>query len=193
MLHRPRIGHLVAAFAVALSVGAFPASRVAACSCAGFSSPVEGVRAAVEAGQLVFIGTVTEATGARAEMGGQQIRYAFAVEASSQPTGEIVEVSALGGDGGSACGIEFGRGERWAVAADFAKDAYSTHLCNANVRLDSLEAEQAVAVEELLTARPTDTESGAGDVEIPVELLIVGAGIAIVGIVSALAFRRQVN
>ena len=196
MPHRPRIGHLAAALVAALLVAAFPASRAAACSCAAIGSPIEGARAAIDSGQLVFIGTVTGSVpaGRDANLGGQLIRYAFAVEAASQPTGPTVEVRAIGGDGGASCGIEFGAGERWMIAAGSAPEGYSTHLCAANVSLGALGAGEAAALAELLSARPSVAEPSAEPgIQVPFEVLVVAAGIGILGLASAVAFRRRVS
>jgi len=193
---RPRVGPFIAAVFVALAVAAFPASRAAACSCAGFSTPVEAARAAIGSGQLVFIGTVTGSApaGRDANLGGQLTRYAFAVEAASQPTGPMVEVRAIGGDGGASCGIEFGAGQRWMIAADGAPEGYSTHLCAANVSVGGLEADEVNALAELLDARPSVAESGGeSGIHVPTEIIVVAGGIGILLVASALAFRRRVS
>lgn len=195
-VRRPRTAHLLVAVAMAMCVAALPASRALACSCGALGTAVDGARAAIADGQLVFIGSVADAmpAGRDATFGGQLIRYAFAVEAASQPVGATVEVSALGGDGGASCGIEFAVGQRWTIAATEEAGGYTTHLCAANYVVDGLDPGDVAALRGLLTASPLVDEPGsANGIAVPVEIIVVGAGIALVGLASALAFRRRVS
>jgi hypothetical protein len=186
-----RFTRLVAAPVVGLVLSLAPAADVLACSCAALSTPEE----LVTKSEVVFIGSVRDrAEAPPGELGGPTVAYAFEVERASEPTPAIMEVRAIGGDGGASCGIEFGIGERWLVAAYSGVDALETNLCSGNTFLDPEDPAAAVELVALLPSVPAPdagdgaSEAGAG-VPVGVAAIAVVTGLLLIG--SILAFRRD--
>lgn len=138
--------------ALAFGLSLVPIATVQACSCAMPGSPAETVAAS----DLAFVGTVVDVAPAPAGAngGGQLVRYAWEVERASAPTAAIVEVRALGGDGGAACGMTFGLGERWFVAAYRDGEALQTGLCSGNLSIEGMGAADLDAVTAALPVEP---------------------------------------
>lgn len=167
---------------------AFPASRVAACSCAGFGTIEEVVAAA----DLAFIGTVLDATDVAAQPKdfGGLVRYAFDVERASAATDAIVHVHSLDDPGGAACGFSFGVGQRWFVSTHRVDGALHTGLCNGNAAVDEMGRDDVDLLSALLTAEPAAVPSEPA-ISIPTPLLIAAGAIGLVALASFVAFRRE--
>lgn len=177
---------------VGLVIGlmAFPASRLAACSCAGFGSMEE----VVAGSDLAFIGTVLEASdaGAQPKGFGPLVRYAFDVERASSATDAVVHVQSLDDPGGAACGFSFGVGERWFVATHRVDGSLHTSLCSGNLAVDGMAASDVDLLTTLLTAEPTGSPAERPvSISIPAPLLLAIGGVALVAGVSLFAFRRE--
>lgn len=167
---------------------ALPATRVAACSCAGFGSMAE----VVGASDLAFVGKVLEAVDAGAEPKGvgALVRYTFDVERASAATDTVVHVHSLDDAGGSMCGFSFGAGERWFVATHRVEGSLHTSLCSGNAAMDEMGPDDVELLSMLLTAEPTGAPAER-PVSVPFPLLVAVAGLALVAGASVVAFRRE--
>lgn len=167
---------LLLAVVVALGLSAIPIATVQACSCAMPGSPAETVATA----DLAFVGTVvdTAPAPAAADGFGGMVRYAFEVERASAPTDATVEVRAVGGDGGASCGIEFGLGERWFVAAHRDAGSLQTNLCSGNLVADGMSAAELERLADVLSVVPAPIDASPVEGEETEPSLLLPAAIA---------------
>lgn len=171
-----------------------PTASVLACSCAGGMS----VAATLGGNDVVLLGTVVDAVEAPAGDMGQQMAYAVEIERASQPVAATVEVRATFGDGGAACGFEFGVGQRWFIGAYEQDGVLQTSLCSGNALADEL---PDADVAEIVAMLPAETEAeptvpAAVTPEVPWGPIALGVGAVLVLAVTVLAFRagpRQVK
>lgn len=186
------------AMALALWIGTLtmPLATVQACSCAGFPTVLEGVRAAVADGRVALIGSIVDAAPAPPEPKGfgPMVRYAVAVERASAPVASLLEVQTLDDGGGAACGIGFTIGERWVIVADGANGVLHTDLCSGNVPTDGLAAAEEAAIADALPFVPDATTSLTGRPEDDSPLLPVAIGVLLaigIGGLLIVAFRER--
>lgn len=174
-----------------------PLASVQACSCAGFPTASEGVRAAVAEGRVALIGSIVDTAPAAPDPNGfgPMVRYAVDVERASVPVSGLLEVRALDDGGGASCGIQFAIGERWVIVADGANGVLETGLCSGNVLTDGLAAAEAAAIAESLPFVPDATTSPTGQPEggdSPLLPVAIGLLVAIgVGGLLLVAFRER--
>ena len=182
---------------LALGLTAVPLATVHACSCAMIGGPEEVAAQAARDGGLAFIGTVVDAAPAPADQDGfgGVVGYAFAVEHASVPiSASMIEVRALGGDGGASCGFTFGRGETWFVSTYEQEGALHTGLCSGNTRMTDLTQGDADRLREMLSSvEPTadpPAEEGAGPT---LDWVAVAGATALLGalLLTVFAFRRD--
>ena len=181
---------VVLAAVAAIGLGSVPVSVVLACSCMMPGTPEE----VVAASDLAFLGTVVDTAPAPPDPNGfgSTVRYAFQVErVSAEVEGDIVEVRALGGDGGASCGFEFGEGERWFVAAHRAEGGLETTLCSGNMLIEGMPDAEVERLADALPIRPTAAPASPPDGFLP-PVAVLGAGAALLALVAVafLAFRR---
>ena len=180
---------LLLAAGLALGLSTVPIATVQACSCAMPGSPAETAAAA----DLAFIGTVVDTAPAPAEAEGVggMVRYAFEVERASAATDAVVEVRAIGGDGGASCGIEFGLGERWFVAADGDAGTLQTNLCSGNLVADGMAEAELERLADALPVVPAPEDASPVEGEETDPSLLLPAAIAALAIAGTLvvAFR----
>ena len=174
---------LIAGIAVA------PTARVAACDCALTELP-EAIRDA----DAAFVGVLAgmhEPELLPIPGGPAQVRWTWQVEWSRDPiSADRMSVTAWQDDGAN-CGVAFAVGERWLVLGQVDEGVLRTNGCMRNQRIDGtdLEAETIIAALVTHSVAPTGAPTGGGSsVPMPVVVLLVGA--AVLGIVSVAAFRR---
>lgn len=167
----PRLWRTLLALALGVLITSTPTARVAACSC-GMAETAEAIRSA----QLAFVGTVMDQrdTGRRNEIGDALREYAFTVERSTLPTGEIARIVA--GSSGASCGITFANGEEWLILSQRTAEGLETNLCSGNVRMSDIGADERAAILEMLPSQPSATPGAAEPAEAPAEREEVGAG-----------------
>lgn len=183
--------------ALALGLTAVPLATVQACSCAMVGGPEEVAAQAARDGSVAFIGTVVDVAPAPADPDGfgPMVSYAFAVEHASVPiSAAMIEVRALGGDGGASCGFTFERGETWFVSTYQQERALHTGLCNGNTRMTELTQERADRLRDVLhpVVPAADSPSGDGATFTPNWVTAGGATILLLAVlITILAFRRD--
>ena len=160
---------------LALGISTVPLGTVHACSCAMPGGPAEVVASA----DVVFVGTVADTAAAPGETG-PMIRHAFAVERASAETESLIEVQSLDDPGGAACGITFGVGERWLVAAYRDGATLQTNLCSGNQRTDEMPPAELAAYEELLSSVPEPADPSPQEVPGGVSPALVATAVAAV-------------
>jgi hypothetical protein len=186
--------------AIALAVTALtaPVATVHACSCMAFSTAE-----AVEAADLAFVGTVTDAApgGKDPAMGMALIRYAFEIERASEQVGPMMEVVSHDDPGGASCGFAFGVGERWFVASASEGGLLRTNLCSGNRLVDELSPAEADELVSLLPVEPVaqspdpqstpESPAGSGvDGAVLVAVLVGLAAAAALAAVLVVGYRR---
>lgn len=185
---------LLLAAALAIGLSTLPLATVSACSCAMPGTPEETVRAS----DLAFVGTVTESRqGPPDVMGpGQRIAYSFEIERASAAAPPVVEVLSLDDPGGAACGMAFGIGERWFVAAYEEPDgSLGTGLCSGNLMVEGMADGDLARIMGALSFAPGDDAEPApvdGSESTALSIspaLIAGAFGAILVVLTVLAFR----
>jgi hypothetical protein len=178
-----RMTRPVAAAALALALNATPGARVAACSCAG-GTPEEHARA----NDAVFVGTVTQIqdTSRFSETFTRVVLYTFDVEGVAKGLAwKTNPVMASDDQSGASCGIGFGPEERWMIFARYDGPTLTTDLCSGNVLLAADE------VPPLPVSAPADTPHEAAPFGFPLPLLIAIGTVALVAVVSVVAFMRR--
>lgn len=187
---------LALAFALWIGTLTMPFATVQACTCEGFPTALDGVRAAVAEGRVALIGSIVDTAPAPPEPKGigPMVRYAVDVERASVPVPALLEVQALDDGGGDACGIQFTIGERWVIVADGANGVLQTGLCSGNVLTDGLAAAEEAAIADALPFVPDATTSSArpGGVDSPLLPVAIGLLLAIgIGGLLLVAFRER--
>jgi hypothetical protein len=180
---------------LALGMLAVPVASVQACSCSFLGGTMDVVDAAIAGSDLAFIGTVVDTAVEPADADGfdhpPMVRYAFAVERSTLPVAEVVEVRALDDGGGGSCGFTFGLDETWFVAAYEQDGALLTGLCSGNVETHTLANGERGQIAAMLTAEPVPSPAPAasGSTLFPVAGVVLG--VLVLGAVTVLLFRRS--
>ena len=185
---------LVAGLVLVLASLLAPTASVLACSCAALGS----VAATLGQSDVVLLGTVVDAVEAPAGDMGQQMAYAVEVERASQPVAATVEVRATHGDGGAACGFEFGLDQRWFIGAYEQDGVLHTSLCSGNALAGDL---PQADVDEIVAMLPSEPEAApvtpaAVTPEVPWGPIGIGIGALAVLAITVVAFRggpRQVK
>jgi hypothetical protein len=168
---------------------AMPA-RVAACDCA----LIEPTVAARDA-DVVFVGTLVGAgNGGKPVPGGvaADTAWTFAVELSrSADDPASITVMAPLNDGAN-CGVSFGTEERWLVMASAIDGVLRTSSCSSNTPADTAEGAYAEVIGGLVPIG-SDASSTDGGLSLPMPLLLVLGSVALIAVVSAVAFRERVS
>jgi hypothetical protein len=173
---------------IALGLSSVPLVSVMACSCA-MPGTTEEIAAAAD---LAFVGTVIDAAPAPAAPDdfGSMVRYAFQVERASAPTEGVVEVRAVGGDGGASCGIEFGIGQRWFIAAYRDGATLQTDLCSGNLVVEGMAPAERELLAEVLAVEPATTSAptpvDGPEASLPPLLPAALGGVAAIAIIGVL-------
>jgi len=180
---------------LALGMLAVPVVSVQACSCAFLGGTMDVVDAAIAGSDLAFIGTVVDKAVEPADADGfdhaPMVRYAFAVERSTIPVAQVVEVRALDDGGGGSCGFTFGLDETWFVATYEQDGVLHTGLCSGNVETRTLADGERGQIAAMLTAEPAPSPAPAtnGSTLFPVAGVVLG--VLVLGAVTVLLFRRD--
>ncbi|HLE58324.1 MAG TPA: hypothetical protein VJA85_01625 [Candidatus Limnocylindria bacterium] len=169
------MGRLLASLVLAFAAGLLPMTTVLACDCEVVEPEAQLARA-----EVAFVGTVTQ-VGWEFEgppppdLPGAEQPVTFAVEEAIKGTpGSTIQVfSSL--DSGM-CGIAFAVQQRWQLyAVGGLEGQLTTNNCLGSVLL----GEGVI---------PTPAEE---PIRVPTELLVAGGGVALLALVSVLAFRRR--
>ena len=173
--------------ALLLGLTAIPVTRVAACSCAMVELPQ-----AVRTAEVAFIGTL-QRTDPPIEGGAaplNQVAWTWSVERSRDPlAAQQVTISGWRDDGAN-CGVAFEADQRWLVLAYLEESRLTTNGCMANRLLDGTDPEAEAMIAELLPTTGPPSPSEPRGLEISTPMLVLLGGVAAVGVVSVLAFRR---
>lgn len=200
---------VILALALGIGLMAAPASRVvAACSCE-FDAYAEAIAEA----DFAFIGTVVTADEPRATLTGLEVAvYEFRVERGKGPMATPFDVTTPFANGEPNCGFNMDPGQEWLVIATDEDGPPRAEFCNGTSPLAALERAGLEAIDEALTVTPADFDgpvapaviepprlaedadpdsAGAMAPGVGTPLLFVVAAIAVIGIASLIAFRRD--
>jgi hypothetical protein len=176
----------VLAIAAAIAFTAVPTVSVYACSCMETS-----VEQGVAEADLAIVGTLVAVQAPPAGALDQPMAMEWAIERSRDPL-DVDRATIIGWpDNGANCGVSFEVGDRWLVLASMTDAGLETHGCLPNRPLEADDPESAAIVDAMTpvdaAATPVGTESG----ELPLPLIGGGAALALLAILSVLAFRRR--
>ena len=174
------------AVAAALAFAAVPTVSVMACSCMETS-----VEQAVAEADLAIVGTLLAVQAPPPDALDQPMAMEWAIERSRDPL-DVDRATIIGWqDNGANCGVSFEVGDRWLVLASMTDGGLETHGCLPNRPLEGDDPEAAAIVEAMtpVGARATPESSPGG--ELPLPLIGGGAALALLAVLSVLAFRRR--
>lgn len=185
---RSRAVRGLAVLGIVLGVSIVPLHRVAACDCALTDLP-EAIREA----EVAIIGTLAGAAAPPLRPGvvAEPTEHVWNVERARDPMSAITISIAAWPDDGANCGITFGADERWLILAYQGEGGLETNGCMHNTRLSDAAAEDLEAIDALVAtsvAPGSVTESAS---EVPAPLLVAVGALAVVAVISFLAFRRS--
>jgi hypothetical protein len=184
-MHRSVIRLLHAAI-LAIGLAAVPVASVVACSCAMTEFDV-----AIADAEVAIVGVAVSSEPAAGDELGETMLTTWQLSRSRDPLDTDAIAIRSWKDSGANCGISFASGERWLVLAYRGEQGLETNGCMMNRRLDGSDPEAETVVASMLPAvTPTEVPSDSG-VEIPVPVLVLLAGGALVTIASLVAFRRS--
>lgn len=182
-----RIRLLLVAIGLAAGLAVAPTARVAACDCA-----MTELSQAIRDADVAFVGRLAgtdEPVVAPAAGGPPPITWTWNVERSRDPiSADTISMTAWHDDGAN-CGVAFGVDERWLVMGHVEEGLLQTNGCMSNQRMDGSDPERDAIIDSLVTysvipaADPAD-----GGLPMPVVFLLAGA--AVLGVISVVAFRR---
>ena len=166
-----------------------PTTRVAACDCAFTELPQ-----AIAQADVAFVGTLVgaeplPAAGAPSE----EIALTWQLERSRDPIdAQVVTVEAWPDDGAN-CGVTFAADERWLVLGHLEEGRLATNGCVRNHRIDGTDPDSEATIEDLVAVPVAGDGAAAGEsgFAVPMPILAVLAGVAVVVAIGAVAFRRE--
>ena len=149
--------------------------------------------AAVAEAEFAFVGTMVGAASGLPDEMGEGVLMTWEVERARDP-GAPPTVGINGwSDSGANCGISFDRDQRWLVLAYEGDDGLETNSCMPNRRLDGADPEAEAVVAELITEMPDEAATTETSLEVPAPVLIAGAGVLAIMLISLLAFRGRAS
>ena len=182
----PRLFRPFLAVAAALAFTAVPTVSVMACSCMETS-----VEQAVAEADLAIVGTLLAVQAPPAEALDQPMAMEWAIERSRDAL-DVDRATIIGWpDNGANCGVSFEVGERWLVLASMTDGGLETHGCLPNRPLEADDPESAAIVDAMTPVGSSATPEPAESGELPLPLIGGGAALALLAVLSALAFRRR--
>ena len=181
-----RIRFLVVAIGLVAGLAVAPTARVAACDCA-----MTELSQAIRDADVAFVGRLAgtdEPLVAPAVGGPPQITWTWNVERSRDPiSAETISVTAWHDDGAN-CGVAFGADERWLVIGQVEEGRLQTNGCMRNQRLDGSDAESEAVIDSLVTYSVVPAGE-PGDDGLPMPVVLLLAGVAVLVVISVVAFR----
>jgi hypothetical protein len=182
-----RVGRLIALIALACGLCVVPIRQVAACDCAMRELPQ-----AIAEAEVAIIGTLAGAGAAAVGPGGpaEPAEYVWAVERARDPMSAVTIVVDAWPDDGANCGTSFVADERWLVLAYSAEGRLETNGCMGNLRLDAAAPDIVELVESQVAVAVAPGASAERGGPPPAPLLVAIGALAVVAIISVLAFRR---
>jgi hypothetical protein len=175
---------LLAAMAGALFLAA--PGQVAACECA-FTEPVAAARDA----DVVFIGTLAGTAGGGKPVAAGDTAWTWNVELSRSPGDPATITVVAPPNDGANCGVSFGLEERWLVMASSQDGVLRTSGCASNTPVDGAPEAYLEVIDALVPIGSAATGDAASS--LPVPMLVLLGGVAVLIAVSALAFRERVR
>lgn len=176
----------ILALAVALGVAVVPSGRAAACDCA-----LLDLAQAVADADVAVVGTLvgqSEPAIDPVAAPGTEQRWTWRLERSRDPIpGAEVTLLAPMNDGAN-CGVSFGLQERWLVLAHDDGGVLRTNSCLPNRLLTEADPEVEAIV---ATFQPVEEGGQDTGLTIPTPVLGLAAVVAVIGVVSLWAFRRE--
>ena len=172
---------LVAGLAVA------PTARVAACDCA-----MTELSQAIRDADVAFVGRLAgtdEPVVAPAGGGPPPITWTWNVERSRDPiSADTISMTAWHDDGAN-CGVAFGVDERWLVMGQVEEGRLQTNGCMTNLRMNGTDPQRDAIIDSLVT-NPVGPAGEPAEGGLPIQVVVLLAGAAAVGLISIVAFRR---
>ena len=182
-----RIRVLLVAIGLVAGLAVAPTARVAACDCA-----MTELSQAIRDAEVAFVGRLagtSEPVVEPAAGGPPQITWTWNVERSRDPiSADTIQVTAWQDDGAN-CGVAFGVDERWLVIGQVEEGRMLTNGCMGNLRMNGIDPD----VEAIVDSHVTYSVRPAGEPEnpeLPMPVVVLLAGGAVLGVVSVVAFRR---
>lgn len=174
------------ALAAALAFTAVPTVSVYACSCMETT-----VEQAVAEADLAIVGTLLAVQAPPPDNVDQPMSMEWAIERSRDPL-DVDRATIIGWpDNGANCGVSFEVGDRWLVLASMSDAGLETHGCLPNRPLDADDPESAAIVDAMTPVGSSATPETTEDGEPPLALIGGAAALALLAVLSILAFRRR--
>ncbi len=171
---------LLVAGVLAAALSIVHVASAMACMC-----ELTDVAGAVRGADVAFVGTVVDQVPDPAAV---TVLHAIRVERSTmQPADEVVMVDGMNN---TSCGVFFGVGERWFVAATLGEAGLETQPCSGSAPLSALPGPDRLVLDDLLGVEiEAAADDGSAGIPTPiVAALLVAAAVASVSIV---AFRGR--
>lgn len=182
----PNLLRTVLAVVAALAFTAVPTVTVLACSC--MEMPFNQ---AVAEADLAIVGTLVASDPPAQGDLDQPIAMEWAVERSRDPL-DVERVTIVGWpDNGANCGVSFEVGQRWLLLAYRGEGALETNGCMQNRSLAADDPEASAIADAFVTVGATQESPSASSIELPMPLIVGGAALLLVALMSLLAFRRR--
>lgn len=174
------------ALAAALAFTAVPTVSVMACSC--METTVEQAMAEAD---LAIVGTLVAVQAPPPDNFDQPMAMEWAIERSRDPL-DVDRATIIGwADNGTNCGVSFEVGQRWLVLASMSDAGLETHGCLPNRALDADDPEAAAIVEAMTPVGAAPSPETADGGEVPLPLVGGAVALALLAVLSVLAFRRR--
>jgi hypothetical protein len=177
---------LPAALALALGLLLAPPARVSACDCALIE-----LADAVEDADLAVVGTLVGQAGPAVAPGaaaGSEAAWTFKLERSRDPISTDMLTLVAAPNDGANCGVSFALEERWLVLVHRDDGAPRTNGCLPNRVLAGPDPEVDAIV---ATWHPVGGAERDPAPAIPAAAIGLVVGVAVIGLVSMWAFRRE--
>lgn len=180
-----RAPRIILAIVAAVGAAWLPSGSVMACTC-GFASYAEMIAAA----EVAFVGSVVSEAEPNELTGPISLAtYAFEVERAEEPLLVPYEIDVwFGGD--ANCGLDMAVGEEWVVVARRHEGRLDVNACTGTARIADLDPPTVARIEAALPQQPK-VVSVHTPVLIPGAMLAAAAGVAVIGLLSLLAFQRR--
>jgi hypothetical protein len=184
-----RFTRLLTALAAAIGLTWLPVATVDACTCLGWTFP-QSIRAA----DIAFTGTVSDVETDFGVAAWETTRVSFGVARSKDELATPFIVDTPVGSSASS-GLDMAVGQEWLVLAHVDDGGRpQTNLCTGSTVLAALDEPTLQIVMNELAAEPMPADAEVSDAgwasNVPLPVLVAGAGALVILAASALAFRK---